>query len=73
MASKTLKLDGLDCAHCAAEIEEAVNELTNVEASLSFMTQKMVVKFEDGNFDDVLAKIEKIVGKIEPDVILSVE
>lgn len=73
MAVKTLKLKDLDCAHCAAEIETAVNKLKDVKATLSFMTQKMTVEFTDGCFEDVLKNVKKIVGKIEPDVTVGVE
>ncbi len=73
MTIKTLKLEDLDCAHCAAEIETAVNKLKNVKATVSFMTQKMTLEFEEGCFDDVLKDVKKIVGKIEPDVTVGVE
>ncbi len=73
MTIKTLKLEDLDCAHCAAEIETAVNKLKNVKATVSFMTQKMTLEFEEGRFDDVLKDVKKIVGKIEPDVTVGVE
>ena len=39
---KTFVLEDLDCANCAAKIENAVKELEHViSASVSFMTQKL--------------------------------
>lgn len=45
---KTFKLDGLDCANCAAKIENAVKALDGVaSASVNFMTAKMVIDGEE--------------------------
>lgn len=66
---KTYILENLDCAHCAAKIEEAVGRLDGVEsASVAFMTGKMVVEGPEEIFEDILPKIEKAAKKIEPDV-----
>ena len=43
------KLEGLDCANCANKMEEAVKNTEGVkDATLSFMTLKLKVEFEDG-------------------------
>lgn len=40
---KTLQLEGLDCAACAAELEEEILKTEGViAASVSFMTQKLI-------------------------------
>ena len=45
---KTFKVD-VDCAHCANKMEEAVKNTEGVkDATLSFMTLKLKVEFEDG-------------------------
>ena len=42
---KVFKLIDLDCANCAAKMENAIKELPEVEdAVVSFMTQKMTIK-----------------------------
>ncbi len=64
---KVFDLDGLDCANCAAKIEAAIQALPGVKnASVTFMTQKLVLETEE-NMDDVLAEVKKLVAKIEPD------
>ncbi len=64
---KVFDLDGLDCANCAAKIEAAIRVLPGVKnASVTFMTQKLVLETEE-NMDDVLAEVKKLVAKIEPD------
>ena len=43
------RLNNLDCANCANKMEEAVKNTEGVKnATLSFMTLKLKVEFEDG-------------------------
>ena len=59
---KTFRLEGLECANCAAKMEKAINELDGVkEATVNFMTTKLVIEGE---------ATEKIVKKIESDVVM---
>ena len=45
---KTYKIE-VDCANCANKMEEAARSTAGVkEVTVNFMTQKMVVDFEDG-------------------------
>ena len=46
---KRYNLSDVDCANCAAKMEEAVKATAGVkDATLSFMTLKLKVEFEDG-------------------------
>ena len=39
---KAFRIDGIDCANCAAKIERALSKLSNVEkVNINFMTGKM--------------------------------
>lgn len=68
---KVCRLDGLDCASCAAKIETAVSKIEGVSAaSVNFMTTKMVIEGEEARMDEILAKASAIVKKIEPDVVV---
>lgn len=64
---KTYNLENLDCANCAAKIENAVKEIKGVkDASVSFIMQK--ISFEtDEDAEKILAEIKKVINKIEPD------
>lgn len=65
---KIIKLEGLCCANCAAKIEEGVKKLDGVkEASLSFMTQRLIMEVEDGREDELVEAARKIADKIEPE------
>ena len=66
---KTFKLVGLDCANCAAQIENAVQKVEGVEnASVSFMTGKLIFECSEENEKDIVKKVKKIVKREEPDV-----
>lgn len=66
---KTYMLDGLDCAHCAAEIENNVSKMEEVESvSVSFLTTKMVIESKEDIGGDFEKKLKKVVKKTDPDV-----
>ncbi|MDD7761035.1 heavy metal transporter [Dolosigranulum pigrum] len=68
---KRFKLEGLECANCAAKMERAINELDGVkEATVNFMTQKLVIEGEDEKMPTIIEEAEKIVKNIEPDTIM---
>ena len=65
---KVFRLEELDCANCAAKMESGIARLEGVQSvSISFMTQKLTLEADDAVFDDVLARAEKLVRRIEPD------
>ncbi len=66
---KTIILEELECAHCAAKMEKAVGDLDGVEnCSVNFLTQKMEITAADEVMAGILIEAQKIVKKIEPDV-----
>lgn len=66
---KTYILEDLDCAHCAALIEENVGKLEGVTQSrVTLLTQKLVVEVDEVKASGLLKEIKKIVKKFEPDV-----
>lgn len=65
---KTFQIQDLECANCAAKMENAIRKLPGVHsASISFLTQKFVLDAEDDKFDALLAEAAKICRRIEPD------
>jgi copper chaperone CopZ len=69
--TKTFLLDEIDCPNCAAKAEANVMKIKGVEsASLSFLTQKLVVSAPDEIFDSLVEDIKKAVLKVEPDCII---
>ena len=65
---KIVKIEGLCCANCAAKIEDGIKKISGVtSASLSFMTQRLVMEVEDGKEEQVMEAAIKIKEKIEPE------
>ena len=66
---KVFRLEGLDCAHSAAKIEERVSKLEGVKSVvINFMTTKMTLESIDENIGEVVEKVKKLINEIEPDV-----
>ena len=65
---KKFKLEDLDCANCAAKMENAIKKLDGVnDANVSFMTQKMMIDAEDDKFDEIMEQVVAVCAKVEPD------
>lgn len=66
--NKTFKIE-VDCANCANLVEDAAKNVAGVkDLTISFMTQKMKVAFEEGaNPETVMAEVLKVARKVEPD------
>ena len=65
---KTYKIE-VDCANCANLMENAARKTAGVATSIvNFMTQKMIVEFEDGHDPKkVMQDVRKACKKVEPD------
>jgi len=59
----------VDCANCANLMEEAAKKTEGVaDATVNFMTQKMIVEFEEGKDPaEVMKAVLKACKKVEPD------
>ncbi len=65
---KKFKLEGLDCANCAAKLETAIKNIPDVnDASVSFLTLKLTLEADDDKFDAVVDEVVKTAGKVLPD------
>lgn len=65
---KTYKIE-VDCANCANLMETAARKTDGVKAAtVNFMTQKLIVEFEeDQDAKDVIQNVLKACKKVEPD------
>lgn len=65
---KKFKLQDLDCAHCAAKMEEGIKKISGVnDASISFMALKLTIDAEDDRFDEIMQEVAAVCARIEPD------
>lgn len=68
------RIKGLDCANCAAELERTIQKLKGIEnASISFMTQKLEIEYDENKKEEIIQNVKKIVKKEEPDVSIEEE
>ena len=68
---KKFKLQDLDCANCAAKMEEAIKKIEGVtDATVSFMTQKMTIEADDSRFDEIMKEEVSVCRKVEPDCVI---
>ena len=63
---KKFKVENLDCAHCAAKMEEAIKKIPGVEdAAMNFMTQKLTLEIaDDVNADEIVEKAQEAISTV---------
>ncbi|MGG1690783.1 heavy metal translocating P-type ATPase [Heyndrickxia coagulans] len=68
--TRTLYLKGLDCAHCAAKIEQEVGQLEGVTSStVDFVSKKLIIESSNPfNIDRLETEATKIIKRLEPEV-----
>lgn len=65
---KMYMLEDLDCANCAAKMEEAIKKIEGVTyARVSYLAQKLTLEADDAVYDAVLAEVVRTCERIEPD------
>lgn len=63
---KSFKLEELDCANCAARMEQAIRRIEGVKnASVNFLTQKLTLEADDAAFEAVLREAEKACRRVD--------
>lgn len=63
---KFYKMQDLDCANCAAKMENAISKIDGVNSvSINFMMQKIALDVEDGKLESVLEQAQKAVAKVD--------
>lgn len=67
----TYKISGIDCANCAAQLENAISKVEGVQsASISFMSERMVLEYDEQSKEEIMKKIKKVIKREEPDAVL---
>lgn len=68
---KVYRLQDLDCANCAAKMEDAIRRIDGVqEASVSFMAKKLTITADDARFDAIMKEVVKACRRVEPDCLI---
>lgn len=65
---KQFKMVDLDCANCAAKMEEAVGKIPGVQSvTISFLTQKMTIEADEDQFEQIMKQAVKACKKVDAD------
>ena len=65
---KVFKMQDLECANCAAKMQDAIGKIDGVEAvSVNFLTQRLTLEAPEERMEEILQKADKAIRKFEPD------
>ena len=66
---KSYQLENLDCAHCAAKMEQEISRLPDVtKCTITFMTARMSLTLPDGaDLEHILDQAQKVIHSHEKD------
>ena len=66
---RVYKLEGLDCADCAAKLERKLAAIEGItSANINFMTLKCTVEAEAEKMNEIIEKAMEIIKVEQPDV-----
>ena len=64
---KSFKVNGIDCANCAAKLERNIAKIKGVEScAVVFATSKLVLEAPDDKFEAILDEAVALTKKLEP-------
>jgi copper chaperone CopZ len=64
--TKIFKIENIDCANCAAKMEQGIKNLDGVKScALSFMTGRLTIDADETKFDAIIPAAAKLIKKIE--------
>lgn len=72
MKTYRMKITEIDCANCAAKLEDKLNKIEGVEeVIINFMAEKLIFKCEEEQHELILQQIIQMIEKYEPDAVLA--
>ena len=64
---KVFKLDEVDCAVCAQNMENGVKKINGVDSAVvSYVTQKLLIECNEADLDRILDEAQKVIKKVDP-------
>ena len=71
---KVYKMQDLDCANCAAKMENEIRKIDGViSVNISFLAQKMTLEADDARFDVIAQAASKACRKIDDECEVSLK
>ncbi len=64
---KVFKLDEVDCAVCASNMEAGIKKIEGVNnAVVSYVTQKLLIECEEADIERIAGEAQKVIKKVDP-------
>ncbi len=61
-------LSDIDCANCAAKVEQKIRKIKGVQdATVVFFTKKVTITADEADFDRIIEEAKAAIRKVEPD------
>jgi copper chaperone CopZ len=68
---KKLKMENIDCAHCAQKMEDGISKIEGVKkARVNFMLQKLTLEADDERFDEIVEEARKVVRDVDRNAVI---
>lgn len=66
--TKKFEIMNVDCANCAAKMEEGIKKLSGVrDARVNFLTQKLILDAETDDFDTLMRLVIEVCQNVDAD------
>ena len=66
---KKFAIEGIDCANCAAKMEDAINKIEGINsATINFFAEKITIDADDATFAALVDEAEKACNKVDKGV-----
>lgn len=63
---KKFRVEGVDCADCAAKMEEGIKKIDGVKsAKINFLTEKLTIEEDDMKFDQIIKLAEAEMDRVD--------
>lgn len=64
---KVYKLDEVDCAVCAQNMENGIKKIEGVESAVvSYVTQKLLIECDESDIERIAEEAQKVIKKVDP-------
>lgn len=64
---KVFKLDEVDCAVCASNMEAGIRKIKGVESAVvSYVTQKLLIECAEEELGRILDEAQRVIKRIDP-------
>jgi copper chaperone CopZ len=67
---KVFKIEGIDCANCAARVERNLNVIAGTTCTINFMAERLTIETAESNWDNAYAEVVATLKRLNADYII---